>query len=117
MSGKANNLKSIRRALRQLEAEVINIQEDIEENQLLIDDKLEMIKTLKERKELLEKGEIIISDHAMIRYIERVIGIPQSDIKSKIVSDSFKRLYIGDGKYKLDGVQYVIKDNVIVTII
>lgn len=114
---KLTSLKSVRRALKQLHFEVDTLQEDIAEKQAIVTHKLDMIDTLEQRKAQLENEELIISDHAMIRYIQRVIGILEEDIKNRIFTDKLKAMFIGDGKYKLDGVEYVIKNNVIITIV
>ena len=49
------------------------------------------IKNIDERLEKLISGnEIIFSEHAILRYIARVLGINLTDIKAKIITESEK---------------------------
>lgn len=45
--------------------------------------------------------ELIVLEHAMLRYIERVIGIPLDDIKAKIATSSVINVAktLGNGTY------------------
>jgi predicted nuclease with TOPRIM domain len=74
----------------------------------------EEIKKLQEN-----SGELIISEHAIIRYIERVIGININDIKEAIYSETLinQVSILGNGNYPIgNGVKAVVKNNVVVTI-
>ena len=74
----------------------------------------------KEIKDLkMSSSDIIISEHAILRYIERVLNIDIEQIKSKIQEsieiDQIKVL--GNGIYPItDSTKAVIRNNVIVTI-
>jgi len=63
----------------------------------------------------------IVSEHAILRYLERVNGIDVFAIEKEILSASVLKIIEtlgGNGKYPLDnGYKAVIKDNVVVTII
>ena len=69
-----------------------------------------------------ESDDVTISDHAVLRYLERVVGFDITQIKSEILTAeaamAIKQL--GDGKYPVDlnGNQYraIVHDNVVVTI-
>jgi hypothetical protein len=67
----------------------------------------------------ISKKEIIISEHAILRYVERVIGIDLEEIKEKIIPknsrDTIKK--IGDGKYPIDSHTIVIKNGVVVSVV
>lgn len=53
------------------------------------------IKNIDERLEKLISGnEIIFSEHAILRYIERVLGINLTDIKAKIFTLSQKKMNV-----------------------
>jgi chromosome segregation ATPase len=64
-------------------------------------------------------GELIVTEHAIIRYIERVIGIDLNEIKKVICNEKLINQVsaLGNGSYPIDnGVKAVVKNNVIVTI-
>lgn len=66
-----------------------------------------------------EKQELIVSEHAILRYLERVKEMDLDKIISEIKSEKIMSLYNalgGSGKYPSRNFSIVVKDNVIVTI-
>lgn len=60
-----------------------------------------------------------VSNHAIVRYLERIDGVDVEAVKDKILSDELLKqtAVLGDGRYPLAcGKQAVIKNGVIVTI-
>ena len=51
-------------------------------------------------KKLKEGNKVIVSEHAMLRYIERVLGIDLKEIENRILTDEIKeqlkQLEVGD---------------------
>lgn len=82
-------------------------------------------KQIYEAQQELEKtsksDELIVSDHSLIRYLERVKGLDIEALRQEIVTDELKALYkqLGDGKYPIqqEGGRAVVKDGVIVSIV
>lgn len=67
---------------------------------------------------LLSK-EPVVTEHAVLRYVERVMGFNIEQIKEEILSDSMKSQIktLGNGKYPVgEGCKAVVRDNTIVTI-
>lgn len=64
-------------------------------------------------------ADVVISEHAIIRYVERVMGINIEEVKSKILSAQTKNIIenLGDGRYPIEGGFIAVRDNVIVTVI
>ncbi len=62
---------------------------------------------------------LIVSEHAMLRYIERVMGVNLEEIKQEIlndeVSNNIKKL--GNGTYPVEEYKIVVKDGVVVTVL
>ena len=73
-----------------------------------------------EIKKLTTKStEIIVSEHAILRYFERVLGFNLDDIKKEICTEEFLNLAntLGNGTYPIgESARAVVKNNVIVTI-
>ncbi|MDD3467011.1 MAG: hypothetical protein PHE67_07665 [Campylobacterales bacterium] len=63
--------------------------------------------------------ELIVSEHAMLRYIQRVVGIPLEDIKAKIATPNLVNTVktLGNGTYPIDGFRVKIIGGVIVTVL
>lgn len=64
-------------------------------------------------------GKVIVSEHSLLRYIERVLGIDLKEIEDKILSDEDKQTVsaLGNCTYPKDGFKLKIKDGTVVTII
>jgi DNA repair exonuclease SbcCD ATPase subunit len=82
--------------------------------------KLELIRVIEGELKVLELP-IQISDHALIRYLERVHGINITQVKLEIINANVVSLWEGtkqgDGDYPIgNGAQVVIRNNVAVTI-
>lgn len=63
---------------------------------------------------------LIVSEHAILRYLERVMEYDLSLIEQAILSESLKASYktFGNGNYPVsDGVKAVVKDGVVVSIL
>lgn len=65
-----------------------------------------------------DKLKRLVTDHAVIRYIERVHGFDMSDFRREILKDGvYDALKAGATRTKKEGVEFVIKDHKIVTVI
>lgn len=66
----------------------------------------------------LEKG-IVVSEHAILRYLERVCGIDMEKIKQEILPESTQRMVmtLGNGTYPASSHKVKIKDGVAITVI
>lgn len=61
-----------------------------------------------------------MSEHALLRYIERVYGIDMDELRALILSDTLVRCAdtLGDGRFPVaPGIKGVVKNRVVVTII
>lgn len=58
----------------------------------------------------------IMTDHALLRYIERVYGVDVEKIRDDAVTDMVKAaIAAGANVINIDGVKFLIKNGVIVT--
>lgn len=65
------------------------------------------------------EGNIVVSEHAMLRYIERVLGINLDELQQKILSDSEAKIVsaMGNCTYPRDGFKIKIQNGTVVTVI
>lgn len=72
-------------------------------------------------KKLRKSQNLVISDHAMVRYLERCEGVDIEAIENKLLSTELLSYYknLGDGTYPINEgkLRVVIKNGVIVTIL
>lgn len=59
-----------------------------------------------------------MSEHALVRYFERVKGFNIKDIEDELLNENLIKMVetLGNGTFPNDNYSLVIKDNVIVTI-
>ena len=108
--------------IKLIEIKETNLKFEISERQKSLE------KTVKDKKELKSKllkinnrqtsNNISITEHALIRYIERVAGMDLKGLKDIIIPRemSTKIIAMGDGKYTQDGYTLTVKDNTVITI-
>ena len=59
-----------------------------------------------------------LSDHALIRFLERSMGIDMAALKARILNDTVKTaIKAGATAVTVDGVRLKVQDNVIVTVL
>lgn len=114
-------LKKLQSLLTKQKSEV----EMIEREKELVEERLDIAtKRLNEMKkelnELKKNKKMIVSEHAILRYLERILGLDLKVIENEILTDDVVKQYkvLGNGKYPMgNGYKAVIKDNVVLTIV
>lgn len=79
------------------------------------------IARIKKRIEGIGKTEgLQLTEHAILRYIERVELIPVQDVRNRIVTENLQRMFdiLGDGCFPIDNSEFsvVIKNGQIITV-
>ena len=112
-----HNLKQLQTREAKLLAEVESLKLEEEETKKKRVEAANKLKTIKDK--LKEQKEIVISEHAMLRYIERELNIDLNEIKERILTDRLINSIqtCGNGKYPIGNAKAVVKNNIIVTII
>lgn len=65
-----------------------------------------------------EAADPIVTEHAMLRWLERVEGVSLDELKAKILDDATIKAikFAGSGKVSKAGHKIVFKNNVVVTV-
>ena len=104
--------------IKDLEKDVGVCKFEIKEKQKSLSKKMSVIDKLKN--ELNGLKIVDVSDHAIVRYMERSISVDVDEIKDSIIGDEFVSMvgkYCGKGKFPLkNGMTAVVENYVIVTI-
>jgi len=122
MNNKAKHttLKSLETRLAESNAKISNFESQIQEVRKSLKEERKRNDSLKKEIEKLKhtSKELIISEHATLRYIERVLGIDISEIHKKMLPEYLGAAkIINNGKYGIgDNHRIVVKDNVVVTV-
>lgn len=120
MSFNEQQRKGMQSQLNSLNADMAALNLLISEKQKELAVKAQSARTIKKAIDNIAKNaETEISEHAYLRYFERVLGFDLVDIKQKILNDRVKNMIttLGDtGKYPMDEYLLVLKDNTVITI-
>lgn len=114
-------LKGLQSQISKLKSDIDLDRAQLSTIQKGINSKLARVKELeKEFKKLGQNNELIVSEHAILRYLERVKELDLEEVTNSILNEKAMELYekLGNssGKYPADGFNLVIKDNVVITI-
>ena len=118
----SQELKQLQTRLSREQVKANNIRDEIAEQEKMLGLVNRRIKSLKSQIDALkspEKGDLMVSEHAIVRYLERAMGFNIKDLENHIV-DQDTRLMIkkmGSGNYPIqEGLKAVVKNNVVVTV-
>lgn len=68
---------------------------------------------------LVPQGEIVYSDHAVIRYLERIKKMDLDAIREEIVPPAFRKMLEqlgGSGTVRVNGYKVIVRNNVVITV-
>lgn len=114
-----HKLKNLHSQKTRLELQVKSLDEERRETARKYDESLKKLKMVESQIEQHHTKEISVTEHALLRYFERVLGFDLEEIKEKILSEELEehidtlvsgKFPIGDGKYA------VVKNRVVITI-
>jgi chromosome segregation ATPase len=118
-----NENKKIKKLLIKLKKEENYVQElrrSLSAIHNKINDKNDTITIIKnELNKLQDVSNIDVSEHAIIRYLERIKNLNIEEIKREIITSNIKNQYeiLGDGIYPNNDFNVVIKNSNVITIL
>ncbi len=115
---KTHELKQLRTRLAKAEAEANSAKEEVRLAQKREADARKLCGELKQRINQIEGKAPIITEHALLRYFERVLGYDLEAVANGLLTDQVKAVIaeMPNGKIPSVGCRLVAKDGVIVTL-
>jgi hypothetical protein len=114
-------LKRLQSLQSQLKLEFRSLHENTNRIKMELMTKEKQIKEVEKKIQNLQGCDenIIVSEHAIVRYLERVYGLDLEKIKHEIIPEKTitQAKMVGNGRYKVDDYTLLIKDNVVITVI
>jgi len=117
---KSQELKQLQSRKAKLEIKIKDLQKTAREGQSDYDKAMGQMKAIENEIKSFADVEVVVSEHAILRYMERVMGFDLEMVRTAILSpDNLMMIKkLGAGKYPLPGGgRIVVKDNVIVSIV
>lgn len=129
MNDSSAKLKSLHVELEKSKKELITAKANLQESKEKVKQSQQLVSAIESsisathaEIKKLEKTEIkcnklLVTEHAILRFIERVYNINIEDVKSKILVDSVLKNHksFGAGKFPHPNGQVVVRDNTVVT--
>jgi len=77
------------------------------------------ISMLEQRIESMTEREPVVTEHAMLRYVERVMGIDLNGIKNSILTEQNRKMiaFAGSCRIKSGNVEFVVKDRRVISVV
>lgn len=115
-------LKNLQSQLSRLEGEFESLKMQQNDIAVNIQHKKKHIEEVKNKIKQLQsnkKKALVVSEHAILRYLERVENIDINSIIEKISTDKLKEMadVLGNGTFPVNGFSAKVIDNVVVTVI
>ncbi len=112
-------IKKVKSKIRRASEEAKDLKSNVKLWQQMYSLKISEIQSLSQKLKDMNKGDIKITEHAMLRYVERVLGIDIEQIEKSILEElnleTIEKL--GNGTYPVRDFNVVIKENFIITVI
>lgn len=125
----AHTIKSLITKLRLLNDKADQLRKDLGDAEAaVLNNRNELSQTIRQIQETrseigtLQQSQVVVSEHALLRYAERVLGINLDEIRQKILTDDLRHLIdkmagTGNGKFTHpDGYRLIVKNRVVATI-
>ena len=112
-------LKQIQSQLNQLSGDAEALKIEVAAKQKEYEQKLEAVRRLKKEISKLDDETLKVSEHAIVRYFERVKGYDISEIEKEILSESVIKLVEqlgGNGSYPNENFSVVMRNYTVTTV-
>ena len=117
----SNKLKQLETLLNKTQNEYDVLNTKIANDQRVLASKKKAIENIKSQIQAISTNkEITISEHALLRYLERVSKVDTEAVKKDIITPELIKMVEtlgGNGKYPVDNITLVIRDYVVTTIL
>jgi septal ring factor EnvC (AmiA/AmiB activator) len=115
----AHELKSLQVRADKLEKELHVLKEERERIAKQCVETSQTLNHVRQQIANFSKREPTVTEHAMLRYIERVHGINLAEVSAAILTEQNKTLidFAGSCRIKSGGVEFVVKDRCVVSVV
>lgn len=115
----SHELKGLHVRKAKLDAEIKAIEDERTRLGQEVGRKKNELNTVRQKIDSFMAKEPVVTEHALLRYIERVMGINLEEIRGRILTEQNRKAieFAGSCKIKSDGVEFVVKDRCVVSVV
>lgn len=116
----SQSLKQLQSRKTRLEVDLSELAKDLRALKRKHNQTANQLSSVRHEINQLQNSNIIVSEHAILRYLERSKGVDIEVIKNEILTESTRLLILkmGNGKYPVgQGLRVCVKNNTIVSIV
>ena len=118
----SQKLKQLQSRKTKLEVDLKGLGKEVKDKQQAQSKAFNQLNSVKREIELLKTTDIVVSEHAILRYLERTMGLDLEQVKSQILTTDNIILIknMGNGKYPVgngSGLKLVVKQNTVVSVV
>ena len=116
---KSQELKQLQSRKSKLDVECDSLGEQVKELQGKWSSAINQRKALIQKIDLLSCKNIVVTEHAILRYLERAMGLDLDQVRKEILTNEVEQLSknMGNGKYPIgNGCRVVVKNNTVVSV-
>lgn len=115
-----HELKALQTIAKKLAAEVTVLGDECRRQQRELNMKQSELREINAKIESFAEKEVVVSEHALLRYIERVFKVDLDEIRDVILTEKTKQMIKfskGNCTVKMDGIELIVKNNVVTSVI
>ena len=115
----SHELKQLKSRQSKLKAEKEAVDTELHRLKLRQQDLTNILYRVKEKINKLTLREVIVTEHALLRYFERVVGYDLEAVKEDILDPNIRTKIdmLGSGKFPKTNYTVVVRDNTVISII
>lgn len=116
----AHELKQLRTRISKQRAESEVLKDEVRDAQRKASESRRKLSGLEDQLREAQNTELIVTEHAILRYLERVVGLNLDEVKNKILTDTIRaqtKALGRSGRFPNDGFKVIMENGAVTTVI
>ena len=115
----AHELKALQVRCNALEKDIADHEYDRDRLSKRLSELKNELNVVRQKIEKIGKSAPVVTEHALLRYIERVMGVDLDQIANAILTEQNKKAieFAPSCRIKSNGVEFVVKDRTVVSVV
>lgn len=111
----AQDIKALKSRITKTKAEMDAVKIEMQMAQRKMSGLQSMVSKMEGELKAIESGKVTVTEHAILRYLERVRGIDLEEVENTILPEGYREKLLS-GKIPINGFRIVVKDNTVITV-